>query len=96
MLQAWRNEDYELREDARYRNDWDDGHWIVAIGYDQDGVYFEDPSLAAIRGFLFYDELLVRWHDVGPRMEHWPRFGLVVWKPSRRVPAYQRRAIRIP
>src|SRR5687768_14274284 len=43
---------------------WTDGHWIVAIGYDKQGVYFEDPSLYCRRGFLTWKELDKRWHDV--------------------------------
>jgi len=59
MIQAWR--DYAS---IKYKNDWCDGHWIVAIGYDKSGVYFEDPSLAAIRGFIKYSDLEIRWHDI--------------------------------
>ena len=27
-----------------YRELWDDGHWVVAIGYDKRRILFEDPS----------------------------------------------------
>ena len=59
------------------------------------GVFFEDPSLQAVRGFLTYAELEERWHDVGPKKEHIEHYGLVLWKPGARVSAYASRAERI-
>jgi len=33
------------RESNRpYRELWDDGHWVVAIGHDKRQILFEDPS----------------------------------------------------
>lgn len=41
-----------------------DGHYIAAIGYDDEDVfYFMDPSIAGQRGFLPWDELKRRWHE---------------------------------
>jgi len=63
VIQAWTdnpNEDYSTS--------LDDGHWVVAIGYDDESeggcMLFEDPSLLNNRGFIPYDELDERWHDV--------------------------------
>jgi hypothetical protein len=67
----------------------------VAIGYDRDGVFFEDPSLQAVRGFMAYAELEERWHDVGPKKEHIEHYGLVLWKPQAKVSAYETRAERM-
>lgn len=55
LLQAWgdNNPDYE--------NYYEDGHWVVAIGYDKNNIYFEDPY-AFKRTFLSKDELMGRWH----------------------------------
>ncbi len=89
MLQAWCDEE-DLR--VNYREIWNEGHWVVAIGYDKKGVYFEDPSLAAIRGYLSYKDLEGRWHDVGPEDVHVPHYGLAVWKRRTSRPAYFRRA----
>ena len=61
------------RESSRlYRELWDDGHWVVAIGYDRRRILFEDPS-AFHRTWLADDELLERWHDVdrGKRIRRW-------------------------
>lgn len=88
MLQAWGS-------GGSYRRVWADGHWVVAIGYDRKGVYFEDPSILAARGFLPYSELEVRWHDWGPNREHMDHYGLAVWKPGVRRSVYETRARRI-
>ena len=47
-----------------YKNDWDDGHYAVVIGYDKDYLYFEDPSLLGSIGYIPKAEFLDRWHDV--------------------------------
>ena len=61
------------RESNRpYRELWDDGHWVVAIGHDDRRILFEDPS-AFHRTWLADEELLERWHDVdrGRRIRQW-------------------------
>lgn len=76
MLQAWSDPLVD------YVNDWDDGHWVVAIGHDKNGIYFEDPSIARRRGFLTYHELNLRWQDVGKDNQPVPQHGLALWKPG--------------
>jgi sialate O-acetylesterase len=44
-----------------YRDD--NGHYVVAIGYDEGNFYFEDPVLPGRRGFLPVKEFDRRWHD---------------------------------
>jgi predicted double-glycine peptidase len=76
MLQAWAEP-----PPRRYRDHWRSGHWVVAIGFDDAGVYLEDPVLAGVRGFLGWRALDDRWHDVeGPRRIHVPRYGLEAWR----------------
>ena len=88
MLQAWAD------HSGDYASDWKHGHWVVAIGYDRRGVYFEDPVLELVRGYLGHAELDARWHDVGPRGVRLERYGMVLWKPGRRA-EHLRRARRI-
>jgi predicted double-glycine peptidase len=75
----------------------DNGHYLVAIGYDADNIYFMDPSLTGRRGFLPKAEFEARWHDNEGTDEH-PKIivhlGLVIWKPAA-TPAYPRFARRI-
>ena len=65
-LQAYRT------SNRPYRELWDDGHWVAAIGYDRYRIYFEDPS-AFHRTWLADEELRQRWHDLdrGKRIWQW-------------------------
>lgn len=58
LIQAWSGE-----KRHNYENDWSNGHYVVAIGYDKNKIYFEDPYRAK-RTFLTYKELKKRWHDL--------------------------------
>ncbi|HEX8108081.1 MAG TPA: hypothetical protein VF516_10165, partial [Kofleriaceae bacterium] len=58
-LQAW--------SDARrtsWVDDWDDGHYAIAIAVEGDRVVFEDPSVLGSRAVLSRRELEERWHDI--------------------------------
>lgn len=91
MIQAWgeekRGRSWRPRRD--YSEQWGDGHWVVAIGYDASGIFFEDPSLELVRGFLTYDELLERWRDTGPRGRRMANYGVAIWHPRRKRSAYE-------
>src|ERR1043166_2618070 len=97
MIQAWGGEGRGSRWRRRrtYKDDWDDGHWVVAIGYDTQGIFFEDPSLELVRGYLSDAELEDRWQDTGPHGVHVPRYGAAIWHPSRKTSAYETVAARI-
>jgi ABC-type bacteriocin/lantibiotic exporter with double-glycine peptidase domain len=61
------------RESNRpYRELWDDGHWVVAIGYDKRWTLYEDPA-SYHRTWLADEELMERWHDIdrGKRIWQW-------------------------
>lgn len=97
MIQAWGEVGMgkSRRPRTDYRNHWSDGHWVVAIGYDRNGIVFEDPSLELVRGYLRNEELMVRWRDTGPRGKRMPQYGVAIWHPKRRTSAYEGRATRI-
>jgi len=57
-IQAWSE-----KENIDYINDWEDGHYVVAIGYDNNGFIIEDPSDFG-RQYMTFDELTKRWHDI--------------------------------
>jgi predicted double-glycine peptidase len=80
MLQAWGVDKRTNQYRKSYQGIWQDGHWVVAIGSDRKGVYFEDPSINGYRGFLDYAALEERWHDWGPRYEQVYNFGISVWQ----------------
>jgi predicted double-glycine peptidase len=55
------------------------GHYVVAVGYDTERFYFEDPAMFGV-GYIPRAELEARWHDFdefGTRLEH---FGIVFWR----------------
>jgi len=95
MIQAW-GEQEDGRGYRGYAGVWKNGHWVLAIGYDRAGIYFEDPSLQAVRGYLSLAELETRWRDTGPHGKRLHRYGLAIWKPRWSGPsAYVTRAERI-
>lgn len=58
--QAWRD---TSMANLSWDDDWEDGHYMVVIGLDNDTVYFEDPSMLGTRGIIPRQEFLSRWHD---------------------------------
>jgi len=77
LIQAW------AESPVDYSQDWDDGHYAVAIGYDRDAVYFMDPSTMGNYTYLPNQEFLDRWHDEdrGVRLN---RFGLIIKREIRK------------
>lgn len=69
VLQAWAE-----REVIDWKTNWEDGHYVVAIGYTDNTVIFEDPASIYLT-YLSYPELEQRWHDRvhGKKYEH---FGI--------------------
>jgi hypothetical protein len=59
LIQAWR----EYPDNQDWRTDYDDGHYAVAIGYNDTCVFFADPAEYS-RTYLTYEELEDRWHDL--------------------------------
>jgi len=54
-IQAWGDK-------KDYSKDYSSGHYVVAIGYDENGFFFMDPSQFPY-GYLEENELESRWHD---------------------------------
>ena len=89
-IQAWGG-----RAGGDYIKDWKDGHWVIAIGYDSKAIFFEDPILTAVRGYLRDQELLRRWRDTGRHGTHMPHYALALWHPDVKRSTYATRAERI-
>ncbi len=73
QIQAWAD-----NLPADYKNDWDDGHWVIAVGYDSDNYYFMDPSTLGNYTYIPRTEFPDRWHDVdndGTQLIH---FGMII------------------
>ncbi|MDF1667491.1 MAG: peptidase C39 family protein, partial [Planctomycetota bacterium] len=56
LIQAWRE-----NKKLAWKDDWDDGHYVVVIGMDRKNVYVEDPSLEDARGKIPLKEFVERW-----------------------------------
>ena len=85
LIQAWP----ERKVD--YKNDWDDGHYVVAIGHDDDNIYFMDTSTLGNYTYIPVDEFLDRWHDTDSN-EKLNHFGMVVQKKGKQ--AYHADAVK--
>ena len=75
VLQAWT----DMRR-VNWKHDWVDGHYVVAIGYDDKHIYFEDPS-SFMRTYLSFKELDERWHDVDAHNKKIDHVGVLISKP---------------
>lgn len=72
-VQAWgEEEDYE---------ELTSGHYVVACGYDEKFVFFEDPSVKGDkeRGHMAHEDFMRRWVDVDRKKNVLTAFGIVVW-----------------
>lgn len=56
------------------------GHYVVAIGYDKENIFFEDPVLKGKRGVLSYKDFDERWHDKDADGKEYDHYGIVIWK----------------
>jgi ABC-type bacteriocin/lantibiotic exporter with double-glycine peptidase domain len=75
LLQAWADRYMNLDD---WKEDADDGHYVVVIHYIKDIIVFEDPS-SFHRTWLSEEELLARWHDTEPETgECIERFAMVL------------------
>ncbi|NLC40190.1 MAG: hypothetical protein GX763_04635 [Clostridiaceae bacterium] len=62
---------------SEYKLEYDSGHYVIAIGYDSENIYFMDPSTSGNYAYIPRDEFAARWHDVdeeGPAEQ----FGIVI------------------
>lgn len=55
----------------------DHGHFVIAIGCDNEHIYFEDPFKKKNNGYLKHDEFFRRWSDGDPSSKL-ARFGMVI------------------
>jgi predicted double-glycine peptidase len=75
-LQAWPS-----RPVADPATEWEDGHYVVLVGLDDERVYAMDPSVRTGYGYVPRQEFLKRWHDYdvrNGRRETYERLGIVL------------------
>jgi|GEM_PF-728231 len=71
-IQAWSE-----KSNIDYSLDYDDGHYIVAIGYDDNGFIIEDPSDFG-RQYMTFEELQKRWHDIDKNNNKLNNLGIAI------------------
>ncbi len=73
LIQAWADKKTD------YKTDWNDGHYVVAVGLEDSRIIFMDPSTAGHYTYIPLQEFEERWHDVDGtvKLNH---FGMSVWK----------------
>ncbi len=74
-IQAWSD-----NPNIDYATDWDDGHFIIIIGYDNNNIIYEDPSIHQKnkRGRLSNKEFMKRWHDVDSKKRRFINYVIAV------------------
>ncbi len=73
LLQAWTK-----KKKVDWSKNWSDGHYVIAIGYDNQKLYFEDPWTTK-RTFLTIAELKTRWHDIDINGKKYINQGIAVY-----------------
>jgi predicted double-glycine peptidase len=75
LIQAWAEHKID------YKADWDDGHYVVAVGYDRGNLFFMDPSTLGDYTYIPMSEFVDRWHDTDgtTKLVH---FGMILSKPG--------------
>lgn len=79
LIQAWSERPID------YSKVWSEGHYVVAIGYDDKNIFFMDPSTLGNYAYIPASEFVKRWHDTDGK-EHLKHFGMLVAKEK---PAYE-------
>ncbi|HTL11137.1 MAG TPA: C39 family peptidase [Bdellovibrionota bacterium] len=77
-IQAWTN---DPSPSPKWEDLWEDGHYVVAVGMDDENLYAMDPSTPAAYGYIPLEELPRRWHDYETRygsLEIFSHLGIVV------------------
>jgi len=88
LIQAWPEQPVK-----NWTNDWQDGHYVVVIGYDDRNMYMMDPSTIGDFASVQNQEFLDRWHDEdGPTNQKLIHFGLIMRIPGEK-PTYNPYAI---
>jgi len=84
LVQAWAERYMTLKD---WREDNEDGHYAIVVGYNGYAIVFEDPA-SFRKTWMTEEEFISRWHDVDPRTkERLDHFAMVLLgkQPARKV-----------
>lgn len=86
LLQAWSETKKSLEE---WKDDWEDGHYVVVIGAENGKIVFEDPS-SVKRTWLTDEEFIARWHDIDSDSdEKFVNYAIVVYGKKPETDSYE-------
>lgn len=72
ILQAWKDNEID------YSYDWNNSHYVIACGYDENQIMFMDPWTLGNYTFLSNNELMKRWHTIDQSGNHYYNSGLII------------------
>lgn len=70
-LQSWTE-----KNPVSWIDDWDDGHYVVLVGMDEENIFIMDPIIDTY-GYIPKDEFMERWHDTND--EETPLYQLAIY-----------------
>jgi hypothetical protein len=73
IIQAWSDDAID------YSQDWKNGHYIVACGYYEQGIYAMDPYTLGNYTYLPFEDLKRRWHTVDQSGNRHYHSGLIMY-----------------
>ena len=72
MIQAWSD------DEIGYCNDWRNGHYIIACGYYEKGIYVMDPYTLGNYTYLPFEDLEERWHILDMSGTRYNKSALII------------------
>lgn len=75
LIQAWGS---EIDFNNHYKNSWNDGHFVVVIGYTDENIICSDPALFTF-GYIPITEFMDRWHDYDEGETKTYQLGIAVY-----------------
>ncbi|HAS27625.1 MAG TPA: hypothetical protein DCR59_00215 [Dehalococcoidia bacterium] len=85
LVQAWAEKYMTLKE---WHEDYDDGHYVIVVGYHENIIVFEDPS-SFRKTWLTEEEFLIRWHDKDPETDKIINHFALILKGKEPEPAHK-------
>lgn len=72
ILQAWKEDEID------YTYVWNNPHYVIACGYDENQILFMDPWTFGNYVFLSNNELMKRWHTIDHSGNHYYHSALII------------------
>jgi len=78
--QAWT----DAQPPVNWKDDWEDGHYSLIIGMDDNYVFLMDPSTLGRYTYIPVEEFVDRWHDSDGKdaKKIFIHLGVVIYKPK--------------